>query len=504
MTKKILIIAVTAVILVAVLAVFAVLAPGSRNNDNEPSDSTTPAPSADGDNTAGSSGTQDPGVDIPDTLNFGNRDITFFIWSDHTMTEFYADDVTGNTISDEIHERNALVEELLGVRLNYISEPGNTDHMSDFIKKAETDLSSGACEYDIIAGYSRTAPAMALSGNLAELTSMDYLNFDKPWWPSTLIDECTVNNKLYFCSGDISTNLLWMMVATFFNKDLINQYGLENPYDLVKNNQWTLDKMLEMCAGRYSDTDGAGTKDRGDTFGYVLYNINADAFINAAGFTALKKDNTGHIIISPDMTDQRLYSLIDKVGEFINGPDVFYENSTKVRDIFFEERSLFTTDRCFIVAGKDNGASDAKIEFEYGIIPNPKYSTDQQNFCTNVGHPYTMYAISVGVKGDNVDACAATIEMLAYQSYKMVTPAVFESAMKVKYASDDTASVMYDILRSTVVFDLGRLYSNQIGDVYATIRAQMFNNSKTFASQYKVTEKLMSAGIKTISAAFED
>ena len=58
MTKKILIIAVTAVILVAVLAVFAVLAPGSRNNDNEPSDSTTPAPSADGDNTAGSSGTQ--------------------------------------------------------------------------------------------------------------------------------------------------------------------------------------------------------------------------------------------------------------------------------------------------------------------------------------------------------------------------------------------------------------------------------------------------------------
>ena len=235
----------------------------------------------------------------------------------------------------------------------------------------------------------------------------------------------------------------------------------------------------------------------------MLYSLNLDAFFNGAGFTALRKDNNDQITISSDMSDQRLYDLIDKLGSFVNSQDVFNKDSTSVRDIFFEQRALFTTDRCFIVAGKDNG-SEAKIEFEYGIVPQPKLSADQTNYSTNVGHPFTMYAISVGVKGDNIDACAATLEMMAYESYKRVTPAVFESAMKIKYASDETTTEMYDILRGTVVFDLGRLYSAQIGDVYKTIRGQINNNSKTFASQYRVTAKMMEAGIKTISAAFED
>ncbi len=505
MSKKILIIAVVATVLIVLLTVFAVIAPGSRDDNPNPA-GTTPTPA--GDTTPGASGdgdtTTDPGSGIPDTVNFGNREITFFIWSDHTMLEFYSDDISGNTIGDEIHERNAQVEDQLGVKLKYVEERGDSSHMNDFIKKAETDLTSGECAYDIIGGYSRTAPAMALSGRLLDLTETEYLDFDRPWWPDTLINECMVNNKLYFCSGDISTNLLWMMSATFFNKELIAQYNLENPYDLVKNNQWTIDKMMEMCAGRYNDADGAGTKDEGDSYGFALYSLNLDAFFNGAGFTALRKDNNDNITISPDMSDQRLYDLIDKLGSFVNSEDVFNKDSIGVRDIFFEQRALFTTDRCFIVAGKDNG-SEAKIEFEYGIVPQPKLSADQANYSTNVGHPFTMYAISAGVKGDdNIDACSATLEMLAYESYKRVTPAVFESAMKIKYASDETTTEMYDILRGTVVFDLGRLYSSQIGDVYKTIRGQINNNSKTFASQYRVTAKMMEAGIKTISAAFED
>jgi ABC-type glycerol-3-phosphate transport system substrate-binding protein len=32
-----------------------------------------------------------------------------------------------------------------------------------------------------------------------------------------------------------------------FSKDLLREYGLENPYDIVKSGKWTWDKLSEMA-----------------------------------------------------------------------------------------------------------------------------------------------------------------------------------------------------------------------------------------------------------------
>lgn len=501
MVKKIISIAAVAVVLIAVLTVLWLNPFGRGGEDETPSVTTASGVGGEGETAPVTSGGMEPD-DIPADTNFNQTKVTFLIWSDHTMLEFFVEDMTGNDINDAIYERNKVVEERLGVELEYVDTPGSSSHMGEFIKKAQTDLTSGICEYDIYGGYSRVAPALALEGQVAELTELDYLDFDKPWWPDSLINECMINNKLFFCSGDISTNLLWMTIATFFNKDLIADYGLENPYDLVHNNQWTVDKMIEMCSGRYNDLDGGGAKDEADNFGFSIYNINIDAFFTGAGFTALEKGADDKLRISEALTSQKIYDLLDRLGEFINTDDVFYKDGTSVRNIFFEERSIMTTDRVFIVAGKDNGGSDAKIEFEYGIIPQPKFDSAQENYSTNVGHPFTMYAISIGTK--KTTESAAVLECLASESYRQVTPWVFESAMKIKYASDETTTEMYDILRNTVSFDLGRLYSAQVADVYATMRRVVMGNQKTFASQYKGLSKAMEKGIETISAAFEN
>jgi hypothetical protein len=259
--------------------------------------------------------------------------------------------------------------------------------------------------------------------------------------------------------------------------------------------------MISMTTNRYQDLNGNGSADDADFYGFSLYDINVDAFFTAAGILTLDKDSAGNIIISPTLSSPAVYDLIDKLGNyFTSTKDVRSVSSTSVRTIFFEKRSIFTMDRVFIVAGKDNGGVADKIEFEYGILPNAKYSADQENYCTNMGNPFTMYAISTGAP--DADTCAAVLECLASESYRRVTPLVFETAMKVKYASDEKSSEMYDILRSTVSFDLGRLYSNQIGDVYKTMRGQVQSNSKTFASAYKGISKTMETGIAKISAAY--
>lgn len=500
MKKKILIIVVVALVLIVALAFMAIFSRRDPGNNAEattaPGGNTADGTSS-GDVTDIENGLKD---NIPEDTDFGDAEVCFLTWSEVSMNEFYVDGQVGDIIGDAIYERNCVVEERLGVKLKYEATTGDAGSMGSFIKKAEIDVTSGACEYDIYAGYSRTAPAMALNGVLADLTTLDYIDFSKPWWPDTLINQCLINDRLYYCSGDISTNLLWMMIATFFNKELIATHGLENPYELVKNNKWTIDKLIEMTTGKYTDLDGGGLVDDGDFFGYSIYNVNIDAFFTAADFIAFDRNNAGEVIISPDFSNQNIYDLINKLGNYFTATsDVRSVNSTGVRAIFFEQRSIFTMDRVFIVAGKDNGPTD-KIEFEYGILPNPKLNEAQENFSTNVGHPFTMYAISSSAF--NTDACAAVLECLGSESYRRVTPMVFETAMKIKYASDEVTTEMYDILRSTVSFDLGRLYSTQANDVYSSMRAQVINNSGSFASQFKGMSKLIEKGVASINAAY--
>ncbi len=441
--------------------------------------------------------------DVPEGLNFDNAEVNFLIWSEHSMTEFFSDGMSGDLIGDEIFERNDTVERRLGVELNFVSTPGNASNMQTYAKKAQIDVSSGACEFDIYASYSRTTPLLTLNGGILEdLNSLDYIDFDKPWWPDKLVDECLINNKLYFCTGDISTSLLWMTIATFFNKDLIETQNLEDPYEIVANDKWTIDKLIGMTLNKYEDRNGNGVADINDFFGYTVYNVNTDAFFTAAGFLALEKNNSGEIIISPTIEDQRIHDLLDKLGDwFTNTSDLYHVNDTAIREVFFNQRSIFTMDRVFIVAGKDNSET-GKIEFGYGILPNPKYDENQVDYVTNIGYTYTMYGISTGAF--NTNACAAVLECLASDSYRNVTPLVFETAMKVKYASDPKAAATYDILRATVSFDLGRLYSGQISDVYKVMRQAVFNNTKTFASQYKSLTTVMNNGVKTIFDAYLD
>ena len=56
----------------------------------------------------------------------------------------------------------------------------------------------------------------------------------------------------------------------------------------------------------------------------------------------------------------------------------------------------------------------------------------------------------------------AVVECMASESYRTVTPALFEESFKYKYSQDDNSAKMFDIARGTVVTDLSRIFSNTL------------------------------------------
>lgn len=72
---------------------------------------------------------------------------------------------------------------------------------------------------------------------------MDNSNFEMPWWPESLIDVVSIGDSIYFASGDASINMLHLMYALYFNKDLLSEFRLDDPVYLVRNHKWTLDAL---------------------------------------------------------------------------------------------------------------------------------------------------------------------------------------------------------------------------------------------------------------------
>ena len=433
-------------------------------------------------------------------LDFGDTDVWMLYDTKFSMPEYFVESESGETVNDAIYQRNMKVEERLKVKLKFKGELGNDKNQEVFVGTAMNDVKSGDNLYSLYGAYSRTIPLLSMQGGLQNLLETEYFDVEKPWWPDALTNECTINGKLFFATGDISTNTLWMMCAIFYNKGMWEShsfgYTLE---EQVANNTWTLDKFIEIVQDFYAD-DGNGIVDMSDTFGISGYDACYDAFLNYSGVISIVKDGNGRLALADDYLGEKTETLVSKLGDLCKHSSVHHSSTSKdERDLFLSGHSLFIIDGTYIISDKTSGGS--AIDFEYGLIPGPKFDADQEKFVTNMRYPFNMYAINSGC--DNPELAAAVLEAQASAAYRGVTPAIFEVTMKSRYAADNEVSKMYDILRDGICFDVGRIYNYSISNFYPNFRKTVFAGGAGWASQAKVISKSIPQKLDEVMAIYE-
>ena len=439
--------------------------------------------------------------DLPETFDFEDDSIDVLYWDDTEHAEFIAEDMTGSVVNDAIYQRNNVTETRLGVEINFIACNGNSKNINNFVNTVQkTDPDA----VDVIASYSRTVAILATKGYLSDISDSTYINYDKPWWPKTLVEEATIEGGLYFVSGDISTNLLYMMYAIVMNKDLAEDHQIPNIYELIDNYEWTLDKLIELTTGVYYDDDADQKKGSGDKFGFVVSTIHTDPFWYGAGLTYVNHDKDGNLVIADSFGSEKekAHDVINKMLKLCYGSnDGFYGNTgTMGRDIFAAGRSLFLSDRGPQVA--EVKLRDA--DFKYTLLPTPMYNTAQKKYITTLAFPYTMYAIPSNASEGTRLMADAFIECMASESYRTVTPALFERVMKLQYADSDDDSRMYDIIREGVTFELGRIYCDDLGGYpYSLFRDSISGNSNTWSSVCQMKGQIMGAFLDALVANFQ-
>lgn len=436
--------------------------------------------------------------DLPADLYYDGTTITTLGRDGMTAVEFFTEELNGELVNDAIYHRNLNVEERLGVKLEYVMKPGAYDGMNEWMGTVTSSVQAGDQAYDMVAGYSMATASLAVQHALLQLNDLPYLNFDKPWWPDSLLSEATCAGKLYVCSGDISTYMIYYMYAVYFNKDMLTNYNLEDPYDLVFSGEWTLDKMLEMSTGIYQDLNGNGKKDYEDQFGLDCYNVFVDSLYFGVGLWTTDKAEGDIPVLCAEFGGEKAHWLLETITNFMNTNDGVRTKDGELdsnKAMFKESRSLFSFNE-FQFAAID--MRDAEIE--YGILPVPKYDADQKGYRTVMSFPYSLYGIPVDVKDSGMSA--AVMEALASESYRTVTPALFETGMKVKYAQDDETSQVFDIIRSSAVFDFGRMFAKDME--WLTYSLFRYAPDSNWMSTYAKSEAKMTTLLDKIVTALTE
>lgn len=437
---------------------------------------------------------------VPD-LNL-KKTITILYWEDREHEEFISDGETGDAVLDALYKRNLSVTRRLGIEFDYQTCAGNADNINTWVNHVGNDLKAGPT-FDIMAGYSLSTAAAAQQGFCMDLLNDEITTYltvadeNSAWWPRDLIERATINDKLYFCSGDISANTLYMMYTCFVNTDLLEQYHLQNPQELVPSGKWTYDKFFEMCAGVYIDDDGIEGKSVGDQFGYMTSGIHVDPWFYGTGVNIIDNVDGEPVINNDFYTGNKLLDTIDRLNTLLwASNDGLYTSKVQHQIEFNNGNLLFAMDRCRITITRFEST-----DLHFVVVPSPKYSEEQEKYYTTLGNPFTLYAVPKGCKV--LEEVGATLEVMASESYRQVTPALFEITLKYKKVNDETSGAMYDIVREGLVFDIGRIFNSLFG-MQGAFRGQISGNSNTWSSFIGSQKRALNSSLNKLLDSFDD
>ncbi len=433
-------------------------------------------------------------------LDYKGEVITVLAWEDVEKPEFEIELPTGELINDAIYTRNLHVEEKLKVKLAWDMTKGqyNDGLGAKYAQTVKASYDSGDSTWDLLTAHSRTIALTASYGYCADLNTLEYLDFDMPWWPTVMTETATIGDSMFFVTGDVSINSIHQMYCIFFNKRIMNDHKLASPAQMVLDNEWTIENMQSLTKDLYQDLDTSNSKNAADAYGFTTLYWHLDAIYFGVGLKQVEKDPDNLLKISDDFFSEKAISVSDSIGDWLATQDNY------VNDDNYAEP--FLNDHAFMVLTRHKDVADDlvsnEVDFEFGIVPAPKYNADQERHITAVGNPVSFYAIYA--KSKDLDRSAAVLECWASEAYRTTTPALFETTLKLKYSATSVESQMYDIIRSGIVFDFGRLFNPTLANMSDLWTKSCVENTnwKTASTVYKISlPKLLK---NKVTAKFEE
>lgn len=418
----------------------------------------------------------------------------------YTTVHVTFEEDTGEPITSAIFYRNIAVEERFDIKITEI------EHTS---AEAKAVITAGtADDMDIVLTDGSEAIGFIQNNTVYDYNTIDYINLDKPYWDQNARKYLSIAGHYYGGVGDFLTTSLDETVGLFFNRALLEAYQLEDPYELVNNKKWTLDKFAEMGSSVSTDLNGDGVFNDKDRFSLLGIRFNVyPMFIYGTGESYVKKDENDIPYLSTN--SERFISAYEKVVDICHsdGDNFFYDadirNSTtgitnhRVQEIMFpNDQALFWVE-CVCWARELRA-----MEQNFGVVVPPMYDETQDQYHSFHHGRFYGPLVPITLKGEALDRCAIILEALNSHSTDTVLKAYYDVSLTNKISRDEETGKQLDLIFDSLMYDVSIVYS--IANVASGIYTMASKNDKNIASFTKTYEKVANKTIKKIVENISD
>ncbi len=383
-----------------------------------------------------------------------------------------------HVLNNTIYEMNTMVEDHLGVEIAFENVTVSTGH--EVFNKVQPTLMSGDDAYQLCILHPYYDYNTFISGGYAlDFYELDDLDLDKPYWNAEVMDRLSINGHAFIGLGDLCRYQLNML---YCNKDLLADAGKAVPYDLVRDQKWTLDELMTLTSGLYRDNNGNSERDYEDTYGYAsLWDANATSFMQSSDIYVLTRNDENMYELS--MYGDRLINLYEKLYKWSKDESFklwnygeYVANGSKQLIDFHDNRTYVTMDAL--------GTQYLDAEFEVGILPLPKYDVAQENYA----HPNWGNNLILPTTIRNKEMVGQVLEMMAYYSRSHVQQIYYNDVLQLRVSEAPDDREMVELIYNTVVFDPGIAYCDGYEALWYLVYLPAFNirdGVESIASYYK-------------------
>ena len=505
---------VIALILVLCMLGAVLIACGKKTPETKPTEKPTETETA-----TNMWGEPDLGVDVPSkwaNVHFENEELTILVLNDEKVSrEWESEESISDELDQQITLRNEIVESNLGVdvqiELTGTCAPGEEWGLwqSSFVPAIQNDVDNKLHELDAVANFGFSGMTLSLAEyyvNLHDKDTLPHFDFKLPCWNQDIVENGTLNGKLYLIAGDMNLSLFNASMIMWHNMDLYDKVkdveagDAEDIQDLVLSGLWTYDELYRWSG--YHTTGGSietcphvyGVYIGGDP--YPTQPNDAIPYAWGIEFFTRNSDGTfSYNMVENLEAEQALLSLRklhDREG------NQHYNNKCTCGNHFINGGTIFQGD--VLYWNRSSSAALRDMQDKYALVPWPKYEVSQAHYTTTSQDYFTTMSIldhsgsPVPTKGE---AVSAYLQYANEYSYDNVRGYYFHMVVKSKlFGTDDSDGHVTKSWRifceivDNLQFDFGAIYGQALDHILMNVWRTNVGQTTTVQQRFEGSMEL--------------
>jgi len=139
---------------------------------------------------------------------------------------------------------------------------------------------------------------------------------------------------------------------------------------------------------------------------------------------------------------------------------------------------------------------------EFGILPYPKFDESQERYGAYVTSAHTLY--SVPIDAQDPDLSGAVLELMASEGHRKIMPAYFDVTLKAKYSDGPVMSSVFDLLKDSIIFDVGYMFTEYIAPAAIVEVRNSFGQNRNWATVWAALGQTWENQVNSLSDRLKD